>query len=43
MVQMKLSTEQKQTQDMDRRLVVAKWEGDRVGWTWSSGLIYTDI
>ena len=35
---MKLSTKQKQTHRPENRLVVAKGEGEGVGWTQSLGL-----
>ena len=38
MAQMKLSTEEK-LMDLENRLVVAKGEGEVVGWTGSFGLI----
>ena len=41
MAQMNLSTEKKIT-DVDNRLVVAKGEGEGVGWTRSLGLIDTN-
>ena len=28
--------------DMENRLVIAKGEGEEVGWTWSSGLVDTN-
>ena len=39
MAQMNLSTEQKQTHRLENRLVVAKGEGEGVGWTGCLGLI----
>ena len=41
MAQMKLSTEKK-LMDLEKRLVVAKGEGEGVGWTGSPGLIDAD-
>ena len=41
MAQMKLSTEKK-IMDLENRLVVAKGEGEGVGWLGSSGLIDTN-
>ena len=38
MVQISLSTEKK-LMDLENRLVVAKGEGEGVGWIWSLGLI----
>ena len=38
---MNLSTENK-IMDLESRLVVAKGDGEGVGWTWSLGLIDTD-
>ena len=38
MAQMKLSTE-KEVMDLEKRLVVAKEEGEGTGWTGSLGLI----
>ena len=39
MAQMNLSTEKK-IMDLENRLVVAKGEGERVGWTGNLGLVY---
>jgi len=39
MAPMNLPTEQKQIQDVEKRLVVAKGEGEGVGWTGSLGLV----
>ena len=41
MAQMKLPTEEK-IMDLENRLVVAKREGERVGWTGNLGLIDTN-
>ena len=41
MAQRKLSTEKK-IMDLENRLVIAKWEGEGVGWTGSLGLINGD-
>ena len=42
MAQMNLSTERNKLMDMENRLVVAKAEGEGVGWTGSSGLANTN-
>ena len=42
MAQMNLSTKQKQTPDMENRLVDAKGEGVGVGWTGSLRLIHVN-
>ena len=42
MVQMNLSTEQKQTTDLENRLVVTKGEGEGVGWMGSLGSVNTN-
>ena len=39
MAQMNLSTEKKQTHGLEKRLVVAMGEGDRMGWTGSLELV----
>ena len=39
MAQMNLSTEKKQIMNMENRLIVAKGEGEGVGWTGSLGLV----
>ena len=39
MAQINLSAEQKQTHDIENRLVVAKGEGEGVGWTGRLGLV----
>ena len=42
MAQMNLSSEKK-TMDLENRLVVAKGEGERVGWIGSLGLMDADL
>ena len=36
---MNLSTEQEQILDIENKLMVAKWEGEGVGWSGSLGLL----